>query len=145
MLATGGVGLAAAFDDSFSSTTGIIMVLTLYPLGAAAASYGVGQVSGTEGTFGGTVRGAYIGAGLGLVVGVPISALLLRAASPEETPSSINEGIGTTFLALSVGAMIYIGGTLIGSVRGYNASVQPTVVRNVDGQMVPAARLTIAF
>ena len=149
LLTIGGLGLAANLTNSLSASVGFALALTLYPLGNAAASYGIGRAFDTEGMFKGTLRGAYIGSGFGLVVAVPVTLLLLERISSEDydglTAEGFAEALGEVFGALAVGALIYIGGTSIGSVRGYNASIQPTAMQRVEGGAVPGLRLTLQF
>ena len=117
------------------------------PLGAAAASYGVGRISKTDGQFVGTLRGAYIGAGIGVAVGAPITWLLLESLSAGDDESAsggaLTDGIGDALVALMVGALVYVGGTLVGSVSGYAASIGPAVMSGSGGEAIPGLRLKL--
>ena len=120
---------------SGSWEAGAVTGLLLYPLGVAAASYGIGTLFGTDGTFNGTLRGAYIGAGLGTALGVSTVMIFAKDAD------TVEDALGVLLLS----SVLYVGGTLVGAMHGYNASVQPTALRGFGGETVPGARLTISL
>ncbi len=120
---------------SSSSEAAFLAALMTYPLGVAAASYGLGRALGRPGTFGGTLRGAYLGASLGAALGA--SAVLFLA----ERTDTLEAALGVLVLS----GMLYIGGTLAGAVHGYDASIQPTALRGAGGEAVPGLRVAFSF
>ena len=127
------VGLGAVALLSDDPELPIPAGLALYALGASASVYGVGRAFGTDGGFGETVRGAYLGLGVGLAVGVPLGWVLLNDVD------TLEGAIGATML----GVGLIIAGTLVGSVRGYNASIRPAVWHGANDRFVPG--LSVAF
>jgi len=130
-----------------STDAALVAGVIIYPLATAAATYGIGQAFGGDGTLSGTLVGAVVGAGVGAGLAV-LAGTLAIGNTKGQPPDGIEEFFFGAFEGLGVLVAIavpYALGPPIGAMVGFNASLQPSAMPTPDGTAAPGVSLHIRF
>ena len=130
-----------------STDAALVTGVIVYPLATAAATYGIGQAFGGDGTLSGTLAGAVVGAGVG--AGLAVLAGTLAVGNTKGQPSGDVEefffgALGGLGVLVAV-AVPYALGPPIGAMIGFYASLQPSAMPAPDGTAAPGVTLLIRF